>query len=153
MIRLLFVLTLCLPVAALADNALLQRYEAAQEQTDSNMDAMMIRKLPELQGHTPLREWDEVDRAIGQCVLDAVAKERGPAGLEAFVAAAEQFATMTFTSMNHVYVSTPPEISGKAVVDLMQTCGVFDRSYQLQTDSGMADITGNLANLERLMAE
>lgn len=152
------VLALCsppawLPVAALADTSLLQRYEAAHEQTDTNIDAMLISKLPELQGKTPLRAWNAVDREIGQCVLDAVALERGPDGLEAFIAAAERFATIRFTSMTHISESTPPELYGKPLGDLMQNCGVFERSYQLQVDSGMAAITGNLANFSRMLAE
>jgi hypothetical protein len=153
MLRFACCLVVVLPTSVLAETTLLQRYEAAQERLDTNIDTMMITKLPELQGFTPLREWTEVDRAIGQCVLDAVAKERGPDGLEAFVAAYEHFSTITFRSMNHIVEATPPEVTGAALVTLMQECGVFERSMQLQTQSGMAAITGNLANLERMMAE
>lgn len=145
------VVAAALPALARAD-ALLDRYQAASTAQATAMQAFLTERVPELAAVLPPTTWDDDSIAVARCTLDGVRAARGDAGVEAFVAATEEWAAVPVTSFGGMGANMPEVLSDSLSMELAQSCGGMELAMRQMQESGMMAVLQRPDVMERLMA-
>jgi hypothetical protein len=141
-----------LPGSLFAD-ALMDRYQAANDAKATQMEEFYVSRVPELAGVMPEMGWDDEIAAVAACTLDGVRAERGEDGAEAYVAAMEEWATVPVTSMMTLAEGMPAVLSDDLAVRLATECGGMELGMRRMQESGMMAIIQDPEVMQRLIAE
>jgi len=125
--------------AAQAQNAL-DRYEAASEAIGDQMNALLAKEFPNLDGNLPDTQWDDAHRRAGVCILTTLRDVAGIDYLAEMLTALEATASRKFASSQELTSATTLPVTrtmtANRVQAITENCGMTALSMQRMEEAG-----------------
>ncbi|MEM6729598.1 MAG: hypothetical protein AAF618_13930 [Pseudomonadota bacterium] len=126
------------------------RFLAAQEAFEQNLNAFYVSRVPALEGKIPSFTADPAARDAMLCGFSYLREETGVAGALKLIVFLESAAEEPITSFDDI-TQAPDGAVAETMLSAVRACNTIEISQQLMAESGALEIFSDPATLDALM--